>query len=214
VRSEREREIIVEGWDMCCVSRFDVHSSEQRRLAMKDVARNELEVRGHVPEADNEPEQKEDVISEKDEEKNMLVVMKETAIGPKENNVPDMEYLSSDRPQPRGEIWVAGGNVFSGYYRQPETTAEVFEVDPAGRKWFKTGDIGTWLPDGSLKIIDRKKNLFKLAQGEYVRGWEWDRTGDCAGGDARVWCRCGAGRSYARLPVCSTVCVYLASTLA
>lgn len=39
-------------------------------------------------------------------------------------------------------------------------------IDPQG--WHHTGDIGQWLPNGTLKIIDRKKHIFKLSQGEYI----------------------------------------------
>eukprot|EP00668_Euglena_longa_P021990 GGOE01027368.1.p1 GENE.GGOE01027368.1~~GGOE01027368.1.p1 ORF type:complete len:692 (+),score=247.71 GGOE01027368.1:1-2076(+) len=77
-------------------------------------------------------------------------------------------YLPTDKPNPRGEILLGGGNIGQGYYKMPDKTAEDFRVDTEGRCWFHTGDIGEFHPDGVLQIIDRKKDLVKNQSGEYV----------------------------------------------
>lgn len=79
-------------------------------------------------------------------------------------DVPDMEYLSTDKPFPRGELLIRGPSLFRDYYKNPDETAKAFTEDG----WFKTGDIATIDELGRFKIIDRRKNVLKLAQGEYV----------------------------------------------
>lgn len=81
---------------------------------------------------------------------------------------PEGGYSPFDRPSPRGEILISGLPVSRGYYKQPELTAKEFITDSDGVRWFCTGDIGLIHTDGSLSIIDRKKDLVKLQAGEYV----------------------------------------------
>ncbi|KAF9425273.1 long-chain fatty acid-CoA ligase [Podila epigama] len=79
-------------------------------------------------------------------------------------DVPDAGYYSTDSPRPRGEVCIRGPSITAGYFKNPEETANTLTSD----NWLKTGDIGEWHPDGTLSIIDRKKNLVKLSHGEYI----------------------------------------------
>ena len=78
-------------------------------------------------------------------------------------DVPDVGYYASNKP-PQGEIWIRGGPVTKGYLNLEQETKESFTDDG----WFKTGDIGEFDSVGQLRIIDRKKNLVKTLNGEYI----------------------------------------------
>ncbi|KAA8516170.1 hypothetical protein F0562_019349 [Nyssa sinensis] len=96
-------------------------------------------------------------------------------------SVPEMGYnaLASTA---RGEICIRGKSLFSGYYKREDLTKEVM-VDG----WFHTGDVGEWQPDGSMKIIDRKKNIFKLSQGEYISVENLENIYSLVSGIDSIW---------------------------
>ena len=94
---------------------------------------------------------------------------------------------------PRGEVVIGGHSITKGYFNNEAKTNEVYkviistsavteciymfhymivpyvtQVDERGIRWFYTGDIGQFHPDGCVEIIDRKKDIVKLQHGEYV----------------------------------------------
>jgi long-chain acyl-CoA synthetase len=76
----------------------------------------------------------------------------------------DLGYTSSDHPNPRGELLIRSTTLFSGYYLNPVATAESFTEDG----WFRSGDICEIDKRGRVQVIDRRKNMLKLSQGEYI----------------------------------------------
>jgi long-chain acyl-CoA synthetase len=75
-------------------------------------------------------------------------------------DVAEMGYVTNT-DEPEGEIWIRGPAVALGYYKDPTKTKESFDDDG----WFHTGDIARWEKNGAVKIIDRKKNIFKVRGG-------------------------------------------------
>jgi len=76
-------------------------------------------------------------------------------------------YRVTDLPRPRGELCIGGETVAKGYFKNEQKTKDDFFYE-GGKRWFRTGDIGEMLANGSVRVIDRKKDLVKLNLGEYV----------------------------------------------
>jgi fatty acid CoA ligase FadD9 len=79
-------------------------------------------------------------------------------------DVPDLGYFHTDRPHPRGELLVKSETMFPGYYKRPEVTAEMFDEDG----YYRTGDVVAEVGPDQLVYLDRRNNVLKLSQGEFV----------------------------------------------
>jgi amino acid adenylation domain-containing protein len=80
-------------------------------------------------------------------------------------------YILDDRQRPVplgavGEIYIGGVGVARGYLNRPDLTAERFLPDPfsgsAGRRMYRTGDIGRWRPDGVVEYLGRNDHQVKI----------------------------------------------------
>ncbi|KAL1961009.1 hypothetical protein VTO42DRAFT_4897 [Malbranchea cinnamomea] len=76
---------------------------------------------------------------------------------------PEAGYFTTNDP-PQGELWIRGPVVVDGYYENEAETRAAFRDDG----WFMTGDIAEFDQNGHVRIIDRKKNLVKTLNGEYI----------------------------------------------
>jgi len=79
-------------------------------------------------------------------------------------DVPELGYFNTDKPHPRGELLVKSDRNMAGYYKRPELTAERY--DEGG--FYRTGDIMAEIGPDQLMYLDRRNNVVKLSQGEFV----------------------------------------------
>lgn len=73
-------------------------------------------------------------------------------------------FLTTDRPFPRGVVWVKTNSMAQGYLNRPEETKQSFD----SHGFFDTGDIGELISPTQVRLIDREKSTFKLSNGEWV----------------------------------------------
>lgn len=91
-------------------------------------------------------------------------INRKTVIDYKLKDVPELGYYTTDKPYPRGELCVKTRFGIKQYYKQPKATAGL--LDEEG--YNLTGDIVEEQAPDKVVIIDRRKDVLKLSQGEYV----------------------------------------------
>ncbi len=79
-------------------------------------------------------------------------------------DVPELGYFGTDKPYPRGELLIKAETLVSGYYKRPELNAEIFDADG----FYRTGDVMAEIGPDQLVYVDRRNNVLKLSQGEFV----------------------------------------------
>ena len=78
-------------------------------------------------------------------------------------DVPEKDYYAKDGV---GEICLRSRAMFKGYLKDEARTREAIDDDG----WLHTGDIGRWTPHKTMKIVDRKKNMYKVSLFSLIHG--------------------------------------------
>lgn len=91
-------------------------------------------------------------------------ILKDTVLEYKLRDVPELGYFTTDKPYPRGEFIFKNKYAIKEYYKQPATTAALFDEDG----FSCTGDIVELIAPDTIRVIDRRKDVLKLSHGEYV----------------------------------------------
>lgn len=92
------------------------------------------------------------------------MVLRPPVIDYKLVDAPELGYFRTDKPYPRGELLVKSATSTPGYYNRPELTAAVFDEDG----YYRTGDVMAEVGPDHLVYVDRRNNVLKLSQGEFV----------------------------------------------
>ena len=79
-------------------------------------------------------------------------------------DVPELGYFNTDKPYPRGELLVKSDRNMAGYYKRPDLTRERYDE----HGFYRTGDIMAEIGPDQLFYLDRRNNVVKLSQGEFV----------------------------------------------
>ncbi|RDH78585.1 NAD-dependent epimerase/dehydratase family protein [Mycolicibacterium moriokaense] len=79
-------------------------------------------------------------------------------------DVPELGYFNTDKPFPRGELAVKSARFMAGYYKRPDLAAQMFDEDG----YYRTGDVMAEVGPDRLRFVDRRNNVIKLSQGEFV----------------------------------------------
>eukprot|EP00350_Pseudokeronopsis_sp_OXSARD2_P011564 CAMPEP_0170541160 /NCGR_PEP_ID=MMETSP0211-20121228/968_1 /TAXON_ID=311385 /ORGANISM="Pseudokeronopsis sp., Strain OXSARD2" /LENGTH=295 /DNA_ID=CAMNT_0010843787 /DNA_START=868 /DNA_END=1755 /DNA_ORIENTATION=- len=98
-------------------------------------------------------------------------------------DLPELEYLHTDKPYPRGELQFKGCHMIKGYFNNLEKTKELTDEDG----FINSGDVAMVYPNGAIKIFDRAKNIFKLSQGEYIAPEKLENIYTQCSGIGQMW---------------------------
>jgi len=91
-------------------------------------------------------------------------VLRPPVIDYKLDDVPELGCFNTDKPYPRGELLVKSERFMAGYYKRPDLTATMYDADG----YYRTGDIMAEVAPDRLRFVDRRNNVIKLSQGEFV----------------------------------------------